>query len=66
MILALSIPSDDYYELRWETGKVGQCILTAIVQTERGPRKTELAEIPAALWRAFSERVVTGTYRRDG
>jgi len=51
-------PSDDYYELRWETGKLGQCILTAIVQTERGPRKTELAEIPAALWRAIYERVV--------
>jgi hypothetical protein len=51
-------PLDDYYELRWETGKAGQCILTATVQTERGPSRTELAEIPAALWRTVCERVV--------
>lgn len=51
-------PLDDYFELRWETGKAGQCILTAIVQTERGPRRTKLAEIPAVLWRAVYERVV--------
>jgi len=51
-------PLDDHYELRWETGKDGQCILTATVQTERGPMRTELAEIPAILWRKVSERVV--------
>ncbi len=51
-------PLDDYYELCWKTGKAGQCILTAIVQTERGPRRTDLAEIQAVLWKAVCERVV--------
>ena len=51
-------PMDDYYELFWETGKTGQCRLEEIVQTERGPRRSELAVIPAALWRAVSDRVV--------
>ena len=51
-------PLDDHYELRWETGMDGQCILTETVQTERGPRRSELAGIPAALWTTVSERVV--------
>ena len=51
-------PNGDFYELFWETGKVGQCLLTEVVQTERGPRRTVLASIPSALWSAISERVV--------
>ena len=48
----------DYYELLWETGRTAQCILTEIVQTERGPKRNELAVIPAALWRKVADRVV--------
>lgn len=51
-------PMDDYYELFWETGKSAQCRIEEIVQTERGPRKSELAVIQADLWRALSDRVI--------
>ncbi|MDW7774364.1 MAG: DUF3780 domain-containing protein [Desulfobulbaceae bacterium] len=51
-------PLGDTYELYWEDGKNGQCRLDEIIQTERGPRRSELALIPAVLWSAVSERVV--------
>ncbi len=51
-------PTGDFYELVWDTGKAGQCLLTEIIQTERGPRRTELALIPTDLWNALSDRVV--------
>jgi hypothetical protein len=50
-------PLGDFYELTCEAGKTGQCLLSEIIQTERGPRRTELAAIPTALWNALSNRV---------
>ena len=47
----------DLFELHWETGKNGRCRLEAIVQTERGPQRDELASIPASMWRAMNLRV---------
>ncbi|MGB5232595.1 MAG: DUF3780 domain-containing protein [Desulfoprunum sp.] len=51
-------PMGDFYELTCEAGKSGQCLLSEIIQTERGPRRTELAVIPVALWDVVSDRVV--------
>ena len=51
-------PMDDFYELTCEAGKSGQCLLSEVIQTERGPRRTELAVIPVALWNVLSDRVV--------
>ena len=34
------------------------CLLVSVVQTERGPRRTELAEISGATWRKISARAV--------
>lgn len=51
-------PLGDFYELHWEAGKASQCRLEEIVQTERGPRRSELAAISAVLWSAVSDRVV--------
>ncbi|MCF8003665.1 MAG: DUF3780 domain-containing protein [Chromatiaceae bacterium] len=48
----------DSYEFLIGSGTGASCLLTGVVQTERGPRRTELAEIPAALWRKISARVV--------
>ena len=40
-------------------GAVGErCRLVAVVQTERGPRRTELADIEGATWRKVSARAV--------
>ncbi len=36
----------------------GTCQLIEVVQTERGPRRTELAELPGATWRKISVRAV--------
>lgn len=36
----------------------GACRLTRVVQTERGPRRDELTDIPALLWRQISARGV--------
>lgn len=47
----------DFFELHWEAVKNGRCRLESIVQTERGPRRTELAEITVQLWAAVSDRV---------
>lgn len=40
----------DIFEFHWNTDTEGQCRLEMIVQTERGPRRSELATIPATLW----------------
>lgn len=34
------------------------CRLVSVVQTERGPRRTDLAEITGTIWRTISARVV--------
>ena len=40
-------------------GAAGErCRLVAVVQTERGPRRTELADIEGATWRKISARAV--------
>jgi len=48
----------DAFEFRYDAGKGGQCALEAVIQTERGPKRTEIAVIPAALWRRVSVRAV--------
>lgn len=48
----------DLFEFHWEADKGGRCRLEAIVQTERGPRRSELALIPAVVWNDVSSRVV--------
>jgi hypothetical protein len=48
----------DSYEFHIDPGVGGTCRLVAVVQTERGPRRNYLAEIPGALWRMISARVV--------
>lgn len=40
-----------------ETGAAGCCRLWSLEQTERGPRRRDLAEVPADLWRAIGPRV---------
>jgi hypothetical protein len=48
----------DAFEFRYDAGKGAQCVLEAVIQTERGPKRTEMAVIPAALWRKVSVRAV--------
>jgi len=48
----------DSYEFHIDAVAGGVCGLVSVVQTERGPRRTEEAEIPAALWRKIGPRVV--------
>lgn len=48
----------DHFELQWDAGRKGYCRLESIVQTERGPRRTLMAEIPVKVWFAVRERVV--------
>lgn len=48
----------DRFEFLVETQAAGQCRLIGVAQTERGPRGSELARIPAALWREIGARVV--------
>ncbi len=48
----------DFYELLCPAEKTLPCVLVEILHTERGPRRTELAEIPADLWKPLSDRVV--------
>jgi len=50
--------NEDLFEFHWEEDKDGQCRLEAIVQTERGPRRGELASVPALVWSAVSHRAV--------
>lgn len=48
----------DIYEFHLESDLGGQCRLESIVQTERGPRRGELASIPVTLWNAVSDRAI--------
>lgn len=47
----------DSYEFHYETAAGAVCRLVSVVQTERGPRRSELAQVPTALWRKISTRV---------
>ena len=51
-------PDGDRFEFHYGTGAGAVCVLEAVVQTERGPKRTELAAIPASLWRKVSIRAV--------
>jgi hypothetical protein len=48
----------DIYEFHLESDLGGQCRLEAIVQTERGPRRNELASMFVSLWNDVSNRVI--------
>jgi hypothetical protein len=49
---------DDFFELHWQTGENNRCRLESIIQTERGPRRNELVEIPSTVWDVVSARVI--------
>ncbi len=48
----------DTFEFYYNTGKAAECRLEAVIQTERGPRRSELAAVSTALWRKVSVRAV--------
>jgi hypothetical protein len=48
----------DSFELFVDRAAGATCRMVAVVQTERGPKRTVLAEIPGALWRRIGPRVV--------
>lgn len=48
----------DSFEFLIDGSAGASCHLVSVVQTERGPRRTELAEIPGATWRKVSARAV--------
>ena len=48
----------DCFEFLIDGSAGASCRLVAVVQTERGPRRTELAEISGATWRKISARAV--------
>jgi len=48
----------DAFEFHYQTGKQVECRLEAVLQTERGPRRTDVAIIPTATWRKVSVRAV--------
>ena len=48
----------DFYEFRWVDDVFGECRLDGVIQTERGPRRTELAVLPARIWTLVSERTI--------
>ncbi len=48
----------DFYEFCWSDNAVGECRLDAVIQTERGPRRTELAVLPVCVWTQVSERTI--------
>jgi hypothetical protein len=48
----------DTFELHYDPGPGGLGHLETVVQTERGPRRTQIAVIPSALWHRLSVRVV--------
>lgn len=51
-------PNDDTFEFHYGKGPGAMCRLEAIVLTERGPRRTEIADVPVSLWRKVSVRAV--------
>lgn len=48
----------DSFEFHIEGGAGKTCGLVAVLQTERGPRRTELADIASATWRRIGARVI--------
>lgn len=48
----------DSFEFQVDGSAGASCRLVSVVQTERGPRRTELAEISGATWRKVSARAV--------
>lgn len=48
----------DFFEFRWSDDAVEECRLDVVIQTERGPRRTELAVVPSHLWTQMSERTI--------
>ncbi|MGF1612705.1 MAG: DUF3780 domain-containing protein [Gammaproteobacteria bacterium] len=48
----------DSFEFSVNLAAGGTCQLIEVLQTERGPRRTDLAEIPSVTWRKISVRVV--------
>lgn len=48
----------DYFEFRLQDTIIGEWRLDEVIQTERGPRRSELAAIPASVWGEISERVI--------
>jgi hypothetical protein len=44
----------DGFELTVSDSADGECRLVAVVQTERGPRRTVIAAVPAGVWRAVA------------
>lgn len=48
----------DFYEFRWSDDAAVECQLDGVIQTERGPRRTELALIPVHVWSLVSERAI--------
>lgn len=48
----------DSYEFHIDTAAGGVCRLVSVVQTERGPRRSDLAEITGTLWRKINVRAV--------
>jgi len=48
----------DFYEFSWSSDADAECRLEGVIQTERGPRRTELAVIPALVWNMVCERAI--------
>ena len=48
----------DSFEFLIDGSAGASCLLVSVVQTERGPRRTKLAEISGATWRKISARAV--------
>jgi hypothetical protein len=48
----------DAFEFTIETRPKGLCRLAAVLQSERGPRRTEVASVPETLWRKISTAAV--------
>jgi hypothetical protein len=48
----------DVFEFHQGTGQDALCRLEVVAQTERGPKRTEIAVIPVTLWQKVSVRAV--------
>lgn len=48
----------DAFEFVIEPPDAGACVFVAVVQTERGPRRTEIAHVPAQIWGSVSAAAV--------
>ncbi len=50
--------SSDAFEFNIELGIHGTCKLVAVLQTERGPRRTDIASICSKLWNSIADRTI--------